>query len=197
MTGNNRLIIGISGASGVIYGIRLLEVLRQDPLIETHLIMTKAAKLTLRLETDYSIQEVEKIADYVYADSDISASIASGSYQTMGMIVAPCSITTMASIAYSITDSLLVRAADVVQKEGRKLVLLVRETPLHAGHLQGLHELALRGVIIMPPVPAFYTRPKTLDDLINQTVGRTLDLFGIEHDLVKRWEGPPQTTPLD
>lgn len=197
MTESNRLVVGISGASGVIYGIRLLEVLRQDPLIETHLIMTKAAKLTLRLETDYAVQDVEKFADHVYADSDISASIASGSYQTMGMIVAPCSITTMSSIAYSITDSLLVRAADVVQKEGRRLVLLIRETPLHAGHLRSLRDLALRGVIIMPPVPAFYPRPKTLDDLINHTVGRTLDLFGIHHNLVKRWEGPPQPTPLD
>ena len=186
-----RLIVGISGASGVIYGIRLLEVLRQRGEVETHLILTKPAERTIAEETDWKIDDVKALAGVVHSPADIGASIASGSFQTMGMVVMPCSIHTTAAIAYCNADNLLTRAADVMLKERRKLVLVVRETPFHRGHLKAMLEATEAGAIIMPPIPAFYGRPKTIDDLVNHTVGRVLDLFGIENELLKRWGEPP------
>ena len=191
-----RLIIGISGASGVIYGIRLLEVLR-DTDIETHLVMSNTGKLNVRLETDYSIERVESLADVVHASQNLAATIASGSFSTDGMIVAPCSMKSLSAIVHSYSDSLLTRAADVTLKEGRKLVLIPRETPLHAGHCKLLYEATQIGAQILPPMPAFYTKPASVDDIINQTVGRALDLFGIETDLVERWSGPNLDRSLD
>jgi 4-hydroxy-3-polyprenylbenzoate decarboxylase len=182
-----RLIIGISGASGVIYGIRLLEVLRRRGDMETHLVLTKPAERTIVEETDWKLDDVRALASVVHAPSDIGAGIASGSFQNTGMIVMPCSIRTVAAIAYCQADNLLTRAADVTLKERRKLVLVVRETPFHRGHLQAMLEATEAGAIIMPPLPAFYGRPKTIDDLVNHTVGRVLDLFGIENELLKRW----------
>lgn len=182
-----RLIIGISGASGVIYGIRLLEVLRQRGEVETHLVLTKPAERTIVEETDWKPEGVRALASVVHSPADIGASVASGSFQTMGMVVLPCSINSVASIAYCQADNLLTRAADVMLKERRKLVLVVRETPFHRGHLKAMLEATEAGAIIMPPVPAFYGRPKTIDDIVNHTVGRVLDLFGIENDLLKRW----------
>ena len=183
-----RLIVGITGATGIVYGIRLLDALR-DTEIETHLVMTRAAARTLTYEADISVDEVRARADVTYPIGDIGATIASGSYRTMGMIVAPCSIKSMSNIAVGTTDNLLTRAADVVLKERRPLVLLVRETPLHVGHLRTMLRLAEIGAVIMPPVPAFYTRPQTIDDIVDQTVGRTLDVFDIEIGLVRRWAG--------
>lgn len=183
-----RLIIGISGASGVVYGVRLLELLQDTP-IETHLIVSKAARWTLAEETDLRLADVEGLADVVHPNQDVGASIASGSYRTMGMIVAPCSIKSMSEIASGMTSSLLARAADVVLKERRKLVLMVRETPLHRNHLRTMADLSELGAIIAPPVPAFYTRPESIDDLVDHTVGRMLDLFEIEVGLVERWGG--------
>ena len=188
---NRRLIIGISGASGAIYGIRLLEVLRTISTIETHLIVTKAGERTIIEETDFSVGEVKALASVVHSPANVGASIASGSFRTAGMIVMPCSMHTVSAIAYCQSDNLLTRAADVILKEGRKLVLVVRETPLHRGHLKSLWEAAETGAIILPPVPAFYGRPKTLDDIINHTVGRVLDLVGVEHDLLCRWGDSP------
>ncbi len=183
-----RLIIGISGASGAIYGIRLLEVLKKSK-IETHLIVSKAAQLTIAEETDYSLKQVQALADVVYPAADIAAKISSGSFATMGMVIAPCSIRTMSEIATGVTSTLMSRAADVVLKERRRLVLMVRETPLHAGHLSTMTRLAEIGAIIAPPVPAFYSRPESVDDIVNHSAGRVLDLFGIDHALVKRWKG--------
>lgn len=193
-----RLIVGISGASGVIYGIRLLEVLKPAPGIETHLIMSKAAQRTILLETDYTVEQVKSLADCIYGFGDIAASVSSGSYKTMGMVILPCAIKTLSGIAHSYSDNLLLRAADVTLKDRRKLVLAVRETPLHLGHLRLMAQAAEIGAIIMPPMPAFYHRPQTIDDLINQTVNRILDLFEIEleHDLFQRWQGPPQPESL-
>ena len=185
-----RLIVGMSGASGVIYGIRLLELLHEIPGIETHLIMSASAKLNVRLETDWSIKDVDALAHQVHDVKDISANLSSGSFKTLGMIVAPCSIKTLSGIANSYSDNLLTRAADVTLKERRKLVLAVRETPLHAGHCKLLYEASLQGAILAPPMPAFYNRPETLDDIINHSVGRMLDLFDIETTAVRRWEGP-------
>lgn len=187
-----RLIVGMSGASGVIYGIRLLEVLRGIEDIETHVVMSNAAKRTTLLETDYTVAQVEALAGKLYSFSDIAASISSGSYKTMGMVVVPCAIKTLSGIANSYSDNLLLRAADVVLKDQRKLVLVVRETPLHLGHVRLMAQVIKMNAIIMPPMPAFYHRPKTLDDIINQTVNRVLDLFDIElnHDLFQRWQGP-------
>ena len=186
-----RLVVGISGASGVIYGIRLLEVLREVPEIETHLVMSSAAKQTILLETDYQVKEVEALADEMYRVTDIAASISSGSFKTVGMVVAPCSMKTLSGIATSFSDNLLLRAADVVLKDRRKLVILVRETPLHLGHLRLMTQVAELGAILLPPFPAFYHRPATIDDIVNQTVNRTLDLFDIElpKDLFQRWSG--------
>jgi len=178
-TKTDRLIVGISGASGVVYGIRLLEALRPLP-VETHLVMSKAAELTLAHETDLKAGQVRALADVWYAAGDVGAAIASGSFPTLGMVVAPCSIRSMSEIATGVTSSLLTRAADVTLKEHRRLVLMVRETPLHVGHLRNLLALAEMGAVIAPPVPAFYTRPHSVDAIIDQTVGRILDLFGLD-----------------
>ncbi|MEC8961393.1 MAG: UbiX family flavin prenyltransferase [Pseudomonadota bacterium] len=190
-----RLIVGISGASGAIYGIRLLEILQKLTEIDTHLIISKAAKRTIVLETDYKVDQVEELADEVFPDHDIAASVSSGSYQTSGMIVIPCSIKTLSGIANSFSDNLLVRAADVVLKEQRKLVLVLRETPLHLGHTQLMSRSIEIGATLVPAMPAFYHRPSTIDDLINQTVNRVLDQFDIElpEDLFERWAGSRRT----
>ena len=182
-----RLIVGMTGASGVMYGIRLLQFLHERPEIETHLILSKPAERTIVEETDWRVQDVKALASIVHPIADIGASIASGSFRTLGMVVVPCSIHTAAAVAYCLSDNLLTRAADVVLKEQRKLVLVVRETPLHLGHLRTLAAAAESGAVIMPPVPAFYHRPTTLDDIIDHTVGRVLDLVGIAHTLSKRW----------
>jgi 4-hydroxy-3-polyprenylbenzoate decarboxylase len=189
-TSPRRLTIGISGASGIVYGVRMLELLR-DTDVETHLVMSRSAEMTLAYETDLKIKDIRALAKVVHPNTDIGASIASGSFQTMGMVVAPCSIKTMSEIATGVTSSLLSRAADVALKERRRLVLAVRETPLHGGHLRTMTQLADMGAVIAPIVPAFYNRPKTIDDIINHTVGRLLDLFGIEAKVVKRWQGGP------
>ncbi|MCD4721076.1 MAG: UbiX family flavin prenyltransferase [Desulfobacula sp.] len=182
-----RLIVGIAGASGVIYGIRMLEVLKNRG-IETHLIISDAGKLNIRIETDYDVDEVLAMADVTYTNKNIAASVASGSFLTMGMVVAPCTVKTLSGIANSYTENLLIRAADVQLKEKRKLALLFRETPLHIGHLRLLTQAADMGAHIIPPVPAFYHHPKTIDDIINQSVGKVLDYIGIEHDLFRRWD---------
>jgi 4-hydroxy-3-polyprenylbenzoate decarboxylase len=189
-----RIIIGISGASGVAYGVRLLQVLATVDEVETHLVMTQAARRTLALETDLSIEEVEAFADVAHKYSDIAACISSGSFRAAGMIVAPCSIKTAAGIAACFSDNLLLRAADVILKERRQLILLVRETPMHLGHLRLLVQLAETGAIIMPPMPAFYHRPSTVEDIIDQTVNRALDMLDVElhHDLFARWQGPTE-----
>lgn len=186
-----RLIVGISGASGAIYGVRLLQVLRDVDGVETHLIMSAAARQTLALETGLSVRDVQALADVVHDARDIAASISSGSFKTAGMVILPCSIKTLSGIVHSYTDGLLTRAADVVLKERRKLVLCVRETPLHLGHLRLMTQAAEIGALIMPPVPAFYHQPQTLDDIINQTVNRVLDQFDIDlpQDLFTRWQG--------
>jgi 4-hydroxy-3-polyprenylbenzoate decarboxylase len=181
-----RLIVGISGASGIVYGIRMLEVLR-DLRIESHLVMSKSAELTLAYETNRKVAAVKALARVVYANTDIGAAISSGSFRTAGMVIAPCSIRTAAEIATGVTSSLLSRAADVVLKERRRLVLMVRESPLHVGHLRTLTQAAEIGAIIAPPLPAFYSRPQSLDDMVDHTVGRVLDLFDIDAGLVKRW----------
>jgi 4-hydroxy-3-polyprenylbenzoate decarboxylase len=188
-----RIIVGISGASGVIYGVRLLEVLRGVEEIETHVVVSPAARRTLALETDFPAGHIEALADTVYKPGDIAAAISSGSFLAAGMIVAPCSIKTVAGIATSYSDNLLLRAADVTLKERRTLVLLVRETPLHLGHLRLLVQVAELGAVVMPPMPAFYHRPQTLQEVIDQTVNRALDMLGVEldHDLFSRWHGPP------
>ena len=187
--GPRRLIVGISGASGVIYGVRLLELLRPLP-IETHLVITRAAEVALAVETDFKPAAVRALADVVHAIGDIAAPISSGSFKTLGMIVAPCSIRSMAEIATGVTTTLLSRAADVVLKERRRLVLLVRETPLHTGHLRTMTALSEMGAVIAPPVPAFYARPQSLAEMIDQTLGRVLDLFGLGAGTVKRWGEP-------
>lgn len=186
-----RLIVGISGASGAIYGVRLLQVLRDVPDVETHLIMSQAARQTLSLETDLSLRDVQALASVTHDARDIAASISSGSFPTAGMVILPCSIKTLSGIVHSYTDGLLTRAADVVLKERRPLVLCVRETPLHLGHLRLMTQAAEIGAVIMPPVPAFYHRPHTLDDVINQTVNRVLDQFDVAlpQDLFTRWQG--------
>ncbi|HHA2397206.1 TPA: UbiX family flavin prenyltransferase [Enterobacter hormaechei] len=186
-----RLIVGISGASGAIYGIRLLQVLHDVAGVETHLVMSQAARQTLSLETDLSLRDVQALSDVVHDARDIAASISSGSFKTAGMVILPCSIKTLSGIVNSYTDTLVTRAADVVLKERRPLVLCVRETPLHLGHLRLMTQAAELGAVIMPPVPAFYHRPQTLDDVINQTVNRVLDQFDIDlpEDLFTRWQG--------
>lgn len=185
-----RLIVGMAGASGLIYGIRLLEVLRDIEDVETHVVLSSAAKMNIGLETDWGVADVEALADKIHTNANIAASIASGSFTTAGMIVAPCSMKTLSAIVHSHADNLLVRAADVVLKERRRLVLMPRETPLHTGHCKLFYEASQIGAIIAPPMPAFYTRPKTIDDLINHSVGRVLDLFGIDAGIVERWTGP-------
>jgi len=184
-----KIILGMSGASGLIYGIRLLEVLKVDPQVETHLVMTASARLNISLETDWQADAVIALADQVHSVKDLAASIASGSFRTDGMIVAPCSMKTLSAIVNSYADNLLTRAADVMLKERRRLVLMPRETPLHAGHCELLLKACQIGAIIAPPMPALYARPKTIDDMINHNVGRVLDLFDIESGLVQRWQG--------
>ncbi len=185
-----RLVVGISGASGVIYGVRLLELLR-DTDIETHLVMSKSAELTLAYETEFKPKEVKALASVNHPATDIGAAISSGSFPTMGMVIVPCSIRTMSEIATGVTSSLVSRAADVVLKEKRRLVLALRETPLHGGHLRTMTTLADIGAVVAPIVPAFYAKPKTVDDIINHTVGRLLDFFAIETKVVRRWQGGP------
>ena len=187
-----RLVIGISGASGSIYGIRLLEVLRDLKDVETHLVISDSAKQNIHLETDYSIESVEALATVRYQFNNVAAAIASGSFKTMGMVVIPCSMKTLSSIALSASGNLLTRAADVNLKERRRLVLVPRETPLHLGHLRLMTQVVEMGAILVPPMPAFYNHPKTLNDIINQTVSRVLDVVGIElpQDLSERWTGP-------
>lgn len=184
-----RLIVGLSGSSGLPYGIRLLEVLHKLGSHEVHLILTDAAKLNISVETDWRVKDVEAFANVVHNVMNISANIASGSFLTEGMIVAPCSIRTLSAITHSLADNLLVRAADVTLKERRRLLLMPREAPLHTGHCKLLYEASQLGIIIFPPMPSFYGRPQTIDDLVNNTVGRVLDLFGIDAGLVKRWAG--------
>lgn len=184
-----RLIVGISGASGVIYGIRMLEVLRDHADVETHLVISNGGKLNIALETDRDVKDVEALADEVHSDQNLAATIASGSFQTAGMVVAPCSMKTLSGIVNSYADTLIVRAADVILKEQRKLVLMPRETPLHAGHCKLLYEATQIGVQLAPPMPAFYNDPQSIDDIINHNVGRVLDLFGIDNSIVKRWAG--------
>jgi 4-hydroxy-3-polyprenylbenzoate decarboxylase len=183
------LIIGITGATGVIYGIRLLEVLSDMADIETHLIISEAGSLNIRYETGREIEDVKKLASFAYDIDDIGAPPASGSFQRDGMIIAPCTIKTMSALANSYADNLLLRSGDVTLKERQKLVLMVRETPLHLGHIRNMERLCEMGAIIMPPVPAFYHKPKTIQDIIDHTIGKTLDMLGIKNDLFQRWSG--------
>lgn len=183
-----KLVVGISGATGAIYGIRVLQVLKACQ-VETHLVLSDSAKRTIDEETTFSVNEVEKLADFVHDNRDIGASISSGSFKTDGMIIAPCAIKSLSALANSYNDSLLIRAADVMLKEKRKLVVIPRETPLHTGHLKLMITVAEMGAVILPPMPAFYIQPKSIDDIINQTVGKALDQFDLEHNLFKRWEG--------
>ena len=190
-----KFIVGISGATGAIYGIRLLEILRGVEGVETHLVLSPAARRTIDLETDLTVAQVEALADRGYRPGDIAAAISSGSFQSAGMVVAPCSMKTASGIAMSYSDNLLLRAADVTLKDRRRLVLLVRETPLHLGHLRLLVQLAEMGAVVMPPVPAFYHRPASLEEVIDQTANRVLDLLDIEldRDLFRRWQGPAES----
>jgi 4-hydroxy-3-polyprenylbenzoate decarboxylase len=184
----SRLIVGLTGASGAILGIRLLETLRPTP-IETHLVLSGSAPLTIQQETDWRVEDVLSLADVSYDFNDVGAAIASGSFTTMGMVIIPCSIKTLSAVANSYTDDLISRAADVTLKEGRQLVLVVRETPYHPGHLRLMSEAAASGAVIIPPVPAFYIRPRSMEDIINNTVGRILARLGIENDLYQEWQG--------
>ena len=185
MTGP-RLIVGITGASGTVYAIRALELLKKIG-VETHLVMSRSAQVTLAYETELKVRDIEALASFTYRNEDIGAAISSGSFKTLGMLVAPCSIRSLSEIATGVTGSLMSRAADVVLKERRRLVLMVRETPNHLGHLRSMTAVTEMGAIVMPPVPAFYTKPKTIDDIVNHSVGRALDLFGIDTGVVKRW----------
>jgi 4-hydroxy-3-polyprenylbenzoate decarboxylase len=187
---NKRIIIGIAGASGVIYGVRMLSLIKERDF-ETHLIISEAGKKNIEIETSYKASEVAAMADYTYDNRDVGAALASGSFLTGGMAVAPCTIKTLSGIANSYTNNLLVRAADVTLKEKRKLVLVVRETPLHKGHLRLMTMAADMGAHILPPVPSFYNQPKTIDDIIDQTIGKIFDYLGIEHNLFRRWGENP------
>ena len=186
-----RIVVGISGSTGSIYGIRLLERLRATADVEIHLIISAPAKRTLVAETDYGVKDVEALGHVLYDNRDIGAALASGSFKTAGMVIAPCSIKTVSALANCHADTLIARAGDVTLKEGRPLVAVVRETPLHAGHLRQMLTLAEVGGVILPPMPAFYQRPQTLDDIVNHTVARILDRMGIPHDLVPEWRGTP------
>lgn len=183
------LIVAITGASGAIYGIRLLEVLKKAKDVETHLVISESAARTIEYETKYKVADVLKLAHRYYDNKDIGANIASGSFRRDGMVVIPCSIKTMGALAHSYSENLIIRAGDVTLKERKRLVLVVRETPLHLGHLRNMVQLTEMGAVIMPPVTNFYSKPKTIDDLINHLVGRALDLFNIDNTLVKRWQG--------
>ena len=184
----NRIIVGISGASGAIYGVRMLQVLRDLP-VETHLVMSRAAEMTLAYETDFEAQDVRALADIVHSIGDVGAPIASGSFRTQGMAVAPCSIRTLGALAHCLSDTLIARAGDVTLKEGRPLVLMVRETPLHAGHLRAMLALAELGAVILPPMPAFYQRPRSVAEIVDHTVARVLDRLGVAHALAPEWRG--------
>ncbi len=197
MSSQKRLIVGISGASGIVYGVRLLQAL-QPTDIETHLVMSQSAEVTLAYETDFKVSEIQALADVNHSVRDIGAAISSGSFFSLGMIVAPCSVRSMSEIATGVTSNLLTRSADVTLKERRSLILLIRETPLHTGHLRTMVKLSEIGAIIMPPVPAFYTRPDSIDEVVDHTIGRALDLFGVDVGLVHRWgeSSGDNTTPL-
>lgn len=190
----SRLIVGISGASGFVYGVRLLELLRAAG-VETHLIVSKSAQTTMAYETDLKLADVVARADFHWRNDDMAACVSSGSYRTLGMVVAPCSMKTLAEIATGVTSTLIGRAADVVLKERKRLVLLARETPLHATHLKNMLAVTEMGAIVAPPVPAFYARPTSLDDMVEHTLGRVLDLFGIDSGGVRRWQGTRPTDP--
>jgi 4-hydroxy-3-polyprenylbenzoate decarboxylase len=184
-----RIVVGISGASGAVYGIRFLELLRGLPDVETHLVVSDAAKRTIAEETDWAVKDVLDLATHRYDNKDIGASIASGSFKTDGMVIVPCSVKAAASVAHCLADNLLTRAADVILKEGRPLILVVRETPLHLGHLRVLTALAEMGAVILPPMPAFYNRPKQIEDLVDHTLARLLDRLGLPQQLVTEWQG--------
>lgn len=184
-----RLVVGLTGASGAIYGIRLLQVLKEMADIETHLIISTAAAITIKMETDWTLAQIEALASCCYQNQDIAARLASGSFITDGMVIIPCSVKTLSSVANSYNHNLMTRAADVALKERRKLVLVVRETPLHLGHLRAMVSLTESGAVILPPVPAFYHHPETIADLVEQTVGKVLDQFGLAHNCYRRWEG--------
>jgi 4-hydroxy-3-polyprenylbenzoate decarboxylase len=188
-----KVIVGISGASGVIYGIRLLEALAQAPGVETHLVLSATGKLNIGLETDYQLSQVEALAGQVHSDRNLAASISSGSFRCDAMVVAPCSMKSLSAIVNSYSDTLLTRAADVTLKDRRPLILVPRETPLHAGHCKLLYEAARLGAIISPPMPAFYNKPASVQDIVDHTVGRLLDLLGVDSDLVRRWQGAGQS----
>jgi flavin prenyltransferase len=190
-----RLVVGISGASGAIYGIRFLELLRAVPDLETHLVISEAARRTIAEETDWALRDVEALATRKYSDRDIGAALASGSFKTDGMVIVPCSIKSAAAVAHCVTDTLLARAADVTLKEGRPLVLVVRETPLHLGHLRMLTQLAEMGAVILPPMPAFYNRPKQIEEIVDHTLARVLDRLRLPHTLVPEWRGEPPVPP--
>ncbi len=192
-----RILVGISGASGTIYGVRLLELLRRVPEVEIHLVMSALGKRTLLEETDLSLKEVEALAHVVYDNRDLGAAPASGSFRTAGMAIAPCSIKTVSALANCYADTLIARAGDVTLKEGRPLVAVVRETPLHVGHLKQMLALAEMGGILLPPMPAFYLRPKTIDDLVNHTVARVLERMDVTHGLVPEWTGGGRKGPPD
>lgn len=183
------LVIGITGATGVIFGIRLLEILAQVKGVETHLIISEAGETTIKFETDWNVEKVRQLATFNYDVKDIAARISSGSFRRDGMIIAPCTVKTMSAIANSYNENLIIRSADVALKERKKLILMVRETPLHIGHLRTMEKLTEMGAIIVPPVPAFYHKPTTIEDLVNYTVGKTLDMFDINHNLFCRWQG--------
>ncbi len=192
-----KIIIGISGASGAIYGVRALQILQEDPEVETHLILSRAAGLTIEIETDWKISEVRDLASVSYSEKQIDAPIASGSFQTAGMLIAPCSIKTLSAVANSYADNLLTRAADVQLKEGRPVVLMVRETPLHPGHIRLMGLAAASGAVIFPPVPAFYSRPQSLDEIVSSSVGRALSRLGIDNSEYPRWVGGVSGGPDD
>ena len=192
-----QLIVGISGASGAIYGVRLLELLAPQPDVQTHLVISQAGKLTIGIETSQTVAEVEALADHAYATRDLAASISSGSFAATAMIVAPCSMKTLSGIVNSYSDNLLTRAADVMLKERRPLILMPRESPLHVGHTRLLHQAAEMGIHLCPPMPAFYNNPKTLDDVINHSIGRALDLIGVDVGVVHRWAGRPAPTDVN
>ncbi|MGD9579078.1 MAG: UbiX family flavin prenyltransferase [Syntrophorhabdus sp.] len=191
MEKKKKLVVGITGASGVVYGIRLLSLLK-DLQIESHLILSQGAKKNIRIETDYCVEAVEELADVVYDDRDLGAPVSSGSFKNDGMVIVPCTIKTLSGVANSYNDNLMVRTADVTLKESRRLILVVRETPLHKGHLKLMQQVADLGGIILPPVPAFYIRPKKIEDLIDHTLGKVFDLFGIDNSLYARWKGNPK-----
>lgn len=188
MSAPTRLIVGISGASGAIYGVRLLQLLKPLP-VETHLVLSNTARITLAMETDFTPKQVEALADVVHSNNDLAATCSSGSFHTLGMVVAPCSVKSLAEIATGVTPNLLSRAADVVLKERRRLVLMLRETPLHLGHIRNMAAITEMGGIVYPPVPAFYAKPASLEEMVDHTLGRVLDLFGLEVGTVRRWEG--------